>query len=162
VPSERSCKCLLHWYLFCCSPSFLEGFWVLNRGSVLNRLPDVSHGCWPLNPIFVNYFWQQRVTGIRDALGHLAGLLCIKFREDILIINIAFVILSHVRYIWLSIQNWRVVGCENCSKNSFPLWQLLNFRGKFHTFGMQSNWWRYNFKSAPYISCGYFAYKHFS
>jgi hypothetical protein len=27
--------------------------------------------------------------GVRDALGHLAGLLCIKFREDILIIYVA-------------------------------------------------------------------------
>jgi hypothetical protein len=39
--------------------------------------------------MFVNYFWQQCIIGVRDALGHLAGLLCIKFREDILIINVA-------------------------------------------------------------------------
>jgi hypothetical protein len=39
--------------------------------------------------MFVNYFWQQCITGIRDVLGHLAGLLCIKFREDIFIINVA-------------------------------------------------------------------------
>jgi hypothetical protein len=43
--------------------------------------------------MFVNYFWQQCVIGIRDALGHLAGLLCIKFREDILIINVAWPVL---------------------------------------------------------------------
>jgi hypothetical protein len=37
--------------------------------------------------MFVNYFWQQCIIGVRDALGHLAGLLC---REDILIkINVA-------------------------------------------------------------------------
>jgi hypothetical protein len=36
----------------------------------------------------VNYFWQQCVIGVHDALGHLAGLLCIKFREDILIISV--------------------------------------------------------------------------
>jgi hypothetical protein len=42
-----------------------------------------------MNPMFVNYFWQQYVIGIRDALGHLVGLLCIKFRENILIINVA-------------------------------------------------------------------------
>jgi predicted transcriptional regulator YheO len=29
------------------------------------------------------------IVGIRDGLGHLVGLLCIKFREDILIINVA-------------------------------------------------------------------------
>jgi hypothetical protein len=34
-------------------------------------------------------FWQQCIIGIRAALWHLAGLLCIKFREDILIINVA-------------------------------------------------------------------------
>jgi hypothetical protein len=41
----------------------------------MNGLPDVSHPCWPLNPMFVNYFWQQCVIGVRDALGHLAGLI---------------------------------------------------------------------------------------
>jgi hypothetical protein len=40
-------------------------------------------------PMFVNYFWQQCLIGVHDALGHLPGLLCIKFREDILIINVA-------------------------------------------------------------------------
>jgi hypothetical protein len=39
--------------------------------------------------MFVDYFWQQCVIRIRDALRHLAGLLCIKFHEDILIINVA-------------------------------------------------------------------------
>jgi hypothetical protein len=42
-----------------------------------------------LNPMFVNCFWQQCIISILDALGHLAGLLCIKFREEILIINIS-------------------------------------------------------------------------
>jgi hypothetical protein len=60
-------------------PMFLEGFCILNRGSALNGLPDVSHGGRPLNPMFVNYFWQQCLIGVHDALGHLAGLLCIKF-----------------------------------------------------------------------------------
>jgi hypothetical protein len=66
-------------------------FCVLNRGSVLNGLPDVCQGCRLLNPMFMNYFWQQCVIGVRDALRHLVGLLCrpIKFREDILIINVA-------------------------------------------------------------------------
>jgi hypothetical protein len=45
--------------------------------------------------MFVNYFWQQYVIGVRDVLGHLAGLLCIKFREDILIINVARPVLLH-------------------------------------------------------------------
>jgi hypothetical protein len=39
--------------------------------------------------MFVNYFRQQCLIGVHDAIGHLAGLLCIKFREDILIINAA-------------------------------------------------------------------------
>jgi hypothetical protein len=39
--------------------------------------------------MFVNYFWQQCIIDVHDALGHLAGLLCIKFRKDILIINVA-------------------------------------------------------------------------
>jgi hypothetical protein len=39
--------------------------------------------------MFVNYFWQQCVIGVRDGLGHLSGLLCIKFREDILMNNVA-------------------------------------------------------------------------
>jgi hypothetical protein len=38
--------------------------------------------------MFVNYFWHQCAIGVRDVLGHLAGLLCIKFHEDILIINV--------------------------------------------------------------------------
>jgi hypothetical protein len=63
-------------------PYVLEGLWVLNRGSVLNGLPNDSHGYWPLNPMFVNYFWQECPIGVHDALGHLAGILCIKFRED--------------------------------------------------------------------------------
>jgi hypothetical protein len=37
----------------------------------------------------MDYFWQQCIISVRDALGHLAGLLCIKFREEILMINIA-------------------------------------------------------------------------
>jgi hypothetical protein len=37
----------------------------------------------------VKYFWQQCIIGVREALGHLAGPLCTKFREDILIINVA-------------------------------------------------------------------------
>jgi hypothetical protein len=44
-----------------------------SRQCFVNGLPDVNHGCRPLNPMFVNYFWQQRIIGVHDALGHHAG-----------------------------------------------------------------------------------------